>query len=387
MEAVSNSVHSITDRFGDDTHNKGRILIRVLRNLDDQDIPIIGFEITDNGEGFTDENYASFCTLDSRLKENRGGKGVGRLGWLKVFEHISVDSTFLSGGELRRRGFLFRLTARDQIHETAPLLPDAVPRTTVTFKNFRHQYAGRVPVNPETLQSRVASHFVPLFLAGNAPQIVIDDGGPLINVEAMFAEHIVEQRTDNITITLDDEPYPFEVWSLKCDRSVRFDARGINFVFLAGHKRSVQEFSIDTPLGLRWLDEDNNFYIACVNSPYLDEHGNAERTQFTFDAEHNEDIRRAAEAASRDTHFFARASISRLQRVDRVDEIAGGPTRHGLPHRAIARPTAPAQPRCRSRSASRRSSSDRPGMPGTPPLGGSSGAGWRPGLRASSRSN
>jgi hypothetical protein len=316
MEAISNSIHSITDRFDDSAHKNGSITIRVLRDLDDEDTPIIGFEIIDNGEGFTDENYQSFCTPDSRLKEVKGGKGIGRLGWLKVFEHISVDSTFLSAdGTLRRRGFLFRLSSREQIKEADAFAPDSSPRTTVTFKNFRPHYAGRVSSNPETLQSRIASHFVPLFLAGNAPQIIIDDG-PLINVETIFSEHIVDQKTETISILLDDELCEFEVWSLKCDKSVRFDARGVNFVVLAGHKRSVEEFSIDTPLGLRWLDDGENFYIACVNSPYLDEHVNAERTQYTFDAEHNERIRREVIGVAR--NFLAKYIEQMLMEKQRL---------------------------------------------------------------------
>jgi hypothetical protein len=299
MEAISNSIHSVTDRFGDQTQTKGKITIRVSRDLEDPDTPITGFDVIDNGVGFTDQNYKSFCTPDSRLKEARGGKGIGRLAWLKVFEHISVDSTFSDGDTLRRRQFTFRLAAHDQIHELDdPDAPISEPQTTVSFRDFRPTYAGKVPARPETLQSRIVSHFIPLFIAGNAPQIVIDDG-PLINVETVFGEHIVDQKTDNITIILGDEPQSFEVWSLKCDKSVRFARAGIHFVFLAGDKRSVDEFPIDAQLGLQLLDGEN-FYIACVNSPYLDQHVNAERTKFTFDNTEHDQIRREVVKVARD---------------------------------------------------------------------------------------
>ena len=208
-------------------------------------------------------------------------------------------STFLKDDKLHRRGFTFLLTAKDQIKEAEAPQPGPTPQTSVTFKNFRPNYAGKVSATSETLQLRIASHFVPLFLAGNAPQVVIDDGS-LINIETLFSEHIVEERTDNIPIVIDAETYSFEVWSLRCNKKVRFGSRGINFVILAGHKRSVEEFSIDTPLGLHLLDDGENFYIGCVNSPYLDEHVNAERTQFTFDAEHQDEIRRAILGAARE---------------------------------------------------------------------------------------
>ena len=61
MEAISNSIHSVTDRFGDDTQKNGKITIRVLRDLNDAETPIVGFEINDNGEGFTDKNYDFFA--------------------------------------------------------------------------------------------------------------------------------------------------------------------------------------------------------------------------------------------------------------------------------------------------------------------------------------
>ena len=138
MEAISNSVHSITDRFGDDTQKNGRVTIRVSRDLDDADTPIIGFEITDNGEGFTEENYKSFCTPDSRLKELRGGKGIGRLGWLKVLENISVDSTFLSEHDCGGGHSYFVLPPKNRSKRPSLFLPRRRPERPSHSKIFAH---------------------------------------------------------------------------------------------------------------------------------------------------------------------------------------------------------------------------------------------------------
>jgi hypothetical protein len=78
MEAVSNSVHSITDLYNDESA-KGQIVVRLIRNGGDPDGRVVGFDVEDNGIGFTDDNFKSFRTPDSRWKETRGGKGVGRL--------------------------------------------------------------------------------------------------------------------------------------------------------------------------------------------------------------------------------------------------------------------------------------------------------------------
>jgi nitrogen fixation/metabolism regulation signal transduction histidine kinase len=66
MEAVSNSIHAITERFDADAGKRGRIDVTVVRNPEDDQEPIIGFDVEDNGVGFTTDNYTSFLTPDSR---------------------------------------------------------------------------------------------------------------------------------------------------------------------------------------------------------------------------------------------------------------------------------------------------------------------------------
>jgi hypothetical protein len=172
MEAVSNSIHAITERWGDEAGKLGRVYVTVQRDLEKDDLPIIGFEIEDNGVGFTDDNYRSFLTPDSRHKERRGGKGVGRLAWLKVFERVDVDSIYLDRGTLHRRHFHFRLTDKEQVEivEEGKADPSLQVRTRVTFHGFDHRFAARCPSKKGTVALRLLSHFVPLFIAGNAPK-------------------------------------------------------------------------------------------------------------------------------------------------------------------------------------------------------------------------
>ena len=84
MEAISNSIYSVTRRLSNKTQQHGRIAIRIIRDTSEGD-GVVGFEVQDNGVGFTSENFKSFLTPDSMLKATEGGKGVGRLGWLKVY--------------------------------------------------------------------------------------------------------------------------------------------------------------------------------------------------------------------------------------------------------------------------------------------------------------
>jgi hypothetical protein len=153
MEAISNSIHSITDLYDRDASTKGRIVIRVLRDTDDSAKHVIGFDVEDNGVGFTDENYRSFQTPDSRLKEKRGGKGVGRLAWLKVFQSISIESTYSNGSSWAQRCFDFRLSERDQIVERSPSDTPTDYRTVVRFRGFNPDFESRRPVKRERLFS------------------------------------------------------------------------------------------------------------------------------------------------------------------------------------------------------------------------------------------
>lgn len=117
FEAISNSLHAITERFGDDDlAEKGRVDIEVLRAPQTDGItPVQGFNIKDNGIGLNEENFRSFCTPFSRHKISKGGKGIGRLGWLKVFKKINVISAYQNDSALKQIAFDFILREKNQI--------------------------------------------------------------------------------------------------------------------------------------------------------------------------------------------------------------------------------------------------------------------------------
>ena len=53
---------------------------------------ITSFTVTDNGAGFNDDNFNAFLTLDTDHKIDKGGRGIGRLLWLKAFQRVDVAS-------------------------------------------------------------------------------------------------------------------------------------------------------------------------------------------------------------------------------------------------------------------------------------------------------
>jgi len=310
MEAISNSIHSITDLYGSDAGTRGQITVHVHRGDGKSDGQIVGFDIEDNGIGFTDENYRSFRTPDSRWKETRGGKGVGRLAWLKVFDRITIDSTYADFVGYKRRHFDFRLAERDQIDEHDSPVVSSQNLTVIRFREVRDPFGSRFPIKKGVIESRIAAHFVPLFVAGNAPKVTVHDSG-VTEIEELFSESIVSQNTTTISIGEGDDTFPLTVWSLKCDKRMRFEPPHYHFAFIAGDSRSVIDYAMDEQLGLKALDGDY-IYVACASSPYLDQKVNSERTAFTLDSDEIDQIKRGIAGCARE--FLADYIAAALQK-------------------------------------------------------------------------
>ena len=127
IDAIEDSGHELADGFID---------IFILRQypsalvVDDENNPeiqnpISGFEIHDNGIGFTKKIFQSFNEADTQFKSQRGGKGVGRFLWLKAFEKVEVESSFLVNKKIEQRTFTFSLGSPDGIsdHQIIDSLP------------------------------------------------------------------------------------------------------------------------------------------------------------------------------------------------------------------------------------------------------------------------
>ena len=114
-EAVVNSIQSIEDA----KISNGMIDVYIERESQTTissswETDIDNITITDNGIGFTDENYTSFDTYASDLKLKKGCKGIGRIMWLKAFDSVEIDSVYELENEKYRRTFTF--DAKNIVH-------------------------------------------------------------------------------------------------------------------------------------------------------------------------------------------------------------------------------------------------------------------------------
>jgi hypothetical protein len=104
-EAVSNGIHAIEERFGSDTIAAAG-LIGITVALDESK-DIASLTIRDNGIGLNPRHLTSFETCDTLEKSGIGGRGVGRLVWLKAFSTVSVSSTHAIDGGAEQVTFRF----------------------------------------------------------------------------------------------------------------------------------------------------------------------------------------------------------------------------------------------------------------------------------------
>lgn len=166
FEAIMNSIHSVQDRFGENNWEENcDIEVQVLQ---DENRDTHFFKIIDNGIGLTEENFQSFRTYDSRLKSSRGGKGVGRLTWLKVFEEVDVSSVYSEGSKNTSRNFKFVLdnSKAIQSYESRTESDEAEHKTCITLRNLKNGYQNYCPKRFSTIVNRIAAHFLP-FLIGS----------------------------------------------------------------------------------------------------------------------------------------------------------------------------------------------------------------------------
>lgn len=298
FEAVSNGLHAIEDRHGKEAKARGKVIIEVLRS--DPTKPkshVEGFVVTDNGIGLNNENYASFMKPDSQHKLARGGKGIGRLGWLKIFRHIRVDSTYLDDrNALAVRSFDFVLSEKEQVVPRPIGEPFSTgPGTRVSLKNFDGAYASKCPMDPAVIRQRLIAHFMTILAADLAPVIEVADGNETIDLRQAFKDLVKHTQEDPVKIKLEDgEEIDLTIRHIRASVAIRSDAnrKAWNWLYLTAHARAVDEQPIDDGIGLKALD-DGDVYVGCVHGSHLDAHVNQERTQFIFDNNESREIRRA----------------------------------------------------------------------------------------------
>ena len=294
FEAIVNSIHSIEDRFGfEDAAEKGHIQVRVRRVQQHQlpgmtgrppVEPVESFTVVDNGAGFTDPNLNSFETADSTAKIERGGKGIGRLTWLVVFEKAEIESRFRADAEpLRRRSFTFSPTETGISDFSEEVLEsEETMETRVRLVGARKDYEETLRKGLEVIAQRVFEHCFNYFVVGNCPRV------SLIEQRADgTSKLVVNELTQGLDIT---EPEQLKVGEHDMNlRHVtqRYTSGKKHLGHLLANDRVVSSFPLAdvSDLGADPIRGENGeplVHHTYVGGPALDEAADVTRTYFAL---------------------------------------------------------------------------------------------------------
>ena len=285
-EAVVNSIHAIEEARS--AASPGSIRIKIIRDpqialqTDAQthvaEAPIVGFEITDNGVGFTDENMLSFQTLDSEYKANLGGRGVGRLLWLKAFNRVIVESVYDDANHRRmRRSFRFDVDNGVSVDDPTDAL-DAERSTTVTLAGFTKRYRDASPKSKSVIGRHIVEHCLWYFVrADGAPRITIADDDGAVPLDGLYEDLMVSQSLLE-SVQLDGTR--LDLTHVKLSPA---SSRTHSIAFCAANRLVTRENIGGKIAGLYGPlhDQAGDFVYSCyVSSPVLDECVRPERTGF-----------------------------------------------------------------------------------------------------------
>jgi hypothetical protein len=294
-EAVANSIHAIEDAGV--SPEQGRITVQIVRDGQgalgleqggrrpgpEAKGDITGFKISDNGIGFNDPNMESFLTLDSEYKASRGGRGVGRLLWLKAFDRAVVESVYeVAPTGRKKRAFTF--DARQGVSEpTVTEVKDAARHTTIYLTGFATRYRDASPKTAPVIARNLFEHCLWYFVRpGGAPTIEIVDDNETISLDTVYDEQMVAGATPE---SLEVKGTKFDLIHIKLSAS---STRGHSIAFCAANRLVTQESLKGKVPGLfgSLHDDAGDFVYECyVSSPLLDERVRSERTSFDIEEE------------------------------------------------------------------------------------------------------
>jgi hypothetical protein len=292
FEAVINSIHSIEE--SESNIEESFIKIEIIRSnqkilefnsVEEQKSKITGFRITDNGVGFNEDNFKSFQTLDTDYKAEKGGRGIGRLLWLKAFEKVKIESSFIASDKLKKkRSFDFGIY-NDIANETLiPLENKDKIRTTVELLNFKETYLSHSKKTAESIGKSLLEHSLWYFIReGGSPTITIIDDTEKINLDQLFENYMLESSNTEEIIIKDKT---FNLIHVKLLSNV---SNHHSIVYCAANRVVKEENIRGKVSGLfdTLKDGDKEFiYLGFITSYFLDETVRPERIGFDI----NEDI-------------------------------------------------------------------------------------------------
>lgn len=286
-EAINNSMQGIEDRG----ISKGEITVQITRLaqplVEGGKFPINNITIIDNGIGFNAHNMDSFLTLDSPYKASLGGKGVGRLNWLKTFDKVIVTSVFEEDSMRFKRTFSF--TLENEIDDSLTISTEEDIKTTIQLLGLKQSYYKKSMISLADIANKILQNFTSHFIIGLPTKILIQENEEMIELNELFnSKKFIKSNATELDI--DGNQYNIRHVFLKSGSDEGHQ------IFVCAHNRVVESFRIksieDLPSSFS-IDNFKAIYQCFVSSKQLDNDVNQERNGFnsiSFEKTSNDDL-------------------------------------------------------------------------------------------------
>lgn len=283
FEAIVNSIQSINQG----NVKNGEIIVRIERenspnlfNISDWETDIENIVITDNGIGFTEENYKSFNTYATDFKKILGCKGVGRMTWLKAFRNVEIESIYTQNATCYKRTFKFDSNKAVNNNQVTAIDKTLNNLTTVRLIGLRSKNRSNTPKRLSTIARDILNHCFIYFVLNKAPNIVVSDDNDSISINKLF-DDLGKENIESEPFTIGD--HSFNLIHFK-NYNPNSSSHCLN---LCANERRVSSISLQNILpgiNSRFVTSNGTFvYNGYITSKYLDEKVNRERTAFDIE--------------------------------------------------------------------------------------------------------
>ena len=297
FESIVNSIYAIEERGI--SPQSGFINITIEREnelpqLQSQNFrpPIKSFLVEDNGIGFNDGNFESFCTLDSQVKAHKGAKGIGRVLWLKVFDYAQIESIYEQDGTWRKRSFEFRRTPTGVENDReSEIPPQESPCTKILLEGFQDLYSGPAPKTGEAVAKRIVEHCLEFYLLGIVPQITLFDPvyGEEHELNNIFQNEFEPDSSSTRNFSIDSNQFHITDILLNASLDAQHELK------FCAHNRVVKSLPLIGRIphlnGSIANDVGRSVVYQCyIKGDFLDSRVDAERVDFQMDRRNEMDL-------------------------------------------------------------------------------------------------
>ncbi|TAD78035.1 MAG: ATP-binding protein, partial [Sphingomonadales bacterium] len=336
LEAMSNSIHSINDRFSENNAStSGCIQVVVIDGETDDTFSVT---VSDNGNGLDDDNMRAFLTPFTGRKLRKNGQGFGRFIGFKVFKRIYYSSQI--SGDAESNSFIFDVYADEEITPLEETLPLPFGQgCSVRYSEIRDEYIARwQELSEEQFLDRVTQNFLTYLAAGTMPQTEIAYNGKRTNLRDHFVKRFSHEEQHKFKIEFEAIEYEFTLDVSRSEYGKPYNHHTL--LFFADNRILGRGRSIQNKLGRPYFERsDGTKYVvvAAVSGAFFDENANPDRTFLEAPEEQIiEIIDRACELIG-DTENDQREKIRAGQSESVIALLQGHPLlRFGLDGKTVA---------------------------------------------------